>query len=79
MVAWARSCRLSQPAFFWEFGDSYIRNYGQHRADTMFPARSLVARGVPVAGSSDAPVTRQAPLFGIEQAVTRATTDGQVR
>jgi hypothetical protein len=69
---------IMQPAFFWEFGDGYIRNYGQQRADTMFPARSLVARGVPVAGSSDAPVTRQAPLFGIEQALTRATMDGQV-
>ncbi len=69
---------IMQPAFFWEFGDGYIRNYGQARADTMFPARSLIARGVPVAGSSDAPVTRQAPLFGIEQALTRATMDGQV-
>jgi predicted amidohydrolase YtcJ len=69
---------IVQPAFFWEFGDGYIRNYGQHRADTMFPARSLLARGVPVAGSSDAPVTRQAPLLGIEQALTRATMDGQV-
>jgi predicted amidohydrolase YtcJ len=44
----------------------------------MFPAKSLLARGVPVAGSSDAPVTHQAPLFGIEQALTRATSDGQV-
>jgi predicted amidohydrolase YtcJ len=69
---------IMQPAFFWEFGDGYIANYGQHRADTMFPARSLLARGVPVAGSSDAPVTRQAPLLGIEQALTRATMDGQV-
>jgi predicted amidohydrolase YtcJ len=69
---------IMQPAFFWEFGDGYIRNYGQERADTMFPARSLLARGVPVAGSSDAPVTRQAPLLGIEQALTRATMDGQV-
>ena len=69
---------IMQPAFFWEFGDGYIRNYGQHRADTMFPAKSLIARGVPVAGSSDAPVTHQAPLFGIEQALTRATMDGQV-
>jgi len=31
-----------------------------------------------VAGSSDAPVTHHAPLFGIEQALTRATMDGQV-
>ena len=29
---------IMQPAFFWEFGDGYIANYGQARADTMFPA-----------------------------------------
>ena len=67
-----------QPAFFWEFGDGYIRNYGRERADTMFPARSLLAQGVPVAGSSDAPVTHYAPLFGIEQALRRRTSDGDV-
>ncbi len=69
---------IMQPAFFWEFGDGYIANYGQHRADTMFPAKSLIAAGVRVAGSSDAPVTHYAPLFGIEQALTRATSGGQV-
>lgn len=67
-----------QPAFFWEFGDGYIANYGQERADTMFPVRSLTEMGVRVAGSSDAPVTHYAPLFGIQQALTRATMDGQV-
>jgi predicted amidohydrolase YtcJ len=69
---------IMQPAFFWEFGDGYIANYGQHRADTMFPAKSLIAAGIPAVGSSDAPVTHYAPLFGIEQALTRATSDGQV-
>jgi predicted amidohydrolase YtcJ len=67
-----------QPAFFWEFGDGYIHNYGRHRADTMFPVKSLIAAGVPVAGSSDAPVTHYAPLFGIEQALTRKTMAGGV-
>jgi predicted amidohydrolase YtcJ len=67
-----------QPAFFWEFGDGYIHNYGRHRADTMFPVKSLIAAGVPVAGSSDAPVTHYAPLFGIEQALTRRTMAGDV-
>lgn len=79
----ARVARLGivpamQPAFFWEFGDGYIRNYGRHRADVMFPAKSLLAQGVRVAGSSDAPVTHYAPLFGIEQALTRKTSDGDV-
>jgi predicted amidohydrolase YtcJ len=67
-----------QPAFFWEFGDGYIRNYGRHRADVMFPAKSLLDAGVIVAGSSDSPVTDYRPLFGIEQAQTRATSDGDV-
>ncbi|MDP6606536.1 MAG: amidohydrolase [Dehalococcoidia bacterium] len=67
-----------QPAFFWEFGDGYIRNYGRHRADVMFPARSLIEAGVSVAGSSDAPVTDYRPLFAIEQAMTRATISGDV-
>ncbi|MGI8551880.1 MAG: amidohydrolase [Dehalococcoidia bacterium] len=67
-----------QPAFFWEFGDGYIANYGRDRADTMFPCRSLTAMGVPVAGSSDAPVTNYAPLFGMQLALTRATMDGDV-
>ncbi|MBK7125335.1 MAG: amidohydrolase [Dehalococcoidia bacterium] len=67
-----------QPAFFWEFGDGYIRNYGRERADVMFPAKSLLEAGVIVAGSSDSPVTDYRPLFGIEQAQTRATSGGDV-
>ncbi|MBM3138850.1 MAG: amidohydrolase [Chloroflexi bacterium] len=67
-----------QPAFFWEFGDGYLRNYGRHRADVMFAAKSLTAAGLTVAGSSDAPVTDYRPLFGIEQAQTRATLGGDV-
>ena len=66
------------PAFFGEFGDGYIQNYGRARADTMFPVKRLIALGVPVAGSSDAPVTHYAPLFGIEQALTRKTMAGDV-
>ncbi|MCZ6706378.1 MAG: amidohydrolase [Chloroflexi bacterium] len=69
---------VMQPAFFWEFGDGYIRNYGRERADVMFPAKSLIEAGVPVAGSSDAPVTDYRPLFGVEQALTRATMAGDV-
>ena len=57
-------------AFFWEFGDGSIRNYGRARADTMFPVKRLIAAGVPVAGSYDAPVTHYAPLFGIGQTLT---------
>ena len=67
-----------QPAFFWEFGDGYIHNYGRFRADTMFLVNGLIAAGVPVAGSSDAPVMHYAPLFGIAQALTHRTMAGDV-
>jgi predicted amidohydrolase YtcJ len=67
-----------QPAFYWEFGDGYLQNYGRARADTMVLVSRLIAAGVPVAGSSDAPVTRYAPLFGIEQTLTRKTMAGHV-
>jgi len=67
-----------QPAFFWEFGDGYIHNYGRARADTMFPVKSLIAAWVPVAGSSNAPVMHYAPLCGIAQALTRRTMAGDV-
>jgi len=69
---------VMQPAFFWEFGDGYIQNYGRHRADTMFPVNSLIAAGVPVAGSSDAQVTHNAPLFDIEQGLTQMTMAGDI-
>jgi predicted amidohydrolase YtcJ len=53
-------------------------NYDRERADVMFPAKSLLDAGVVVAGSSDSPVTDYRPLFGIEQAQTRATMAGDV-
>jgi predicted amidohydrolase YtcJ len=67
-----------KPAFFWEFGEGYLQNYGRHRADTMFPVKSLIAARVPVAGSSDAPVRHYAPLFGIEQGLARRPIVGDV-
>ena len=67
-----------QPAFFWEFGDGYINNYGRDRADVMFPVKSIIDGGGIVAGSSDSPVTDYRPLFGVEQALTRATMGGNV-
>jgi predicted amidohydrolase YtcJ len=77
----ARIARLGvvpvlQPAFFWEFGDGYQHNYGLERTGQMFPARSLMDAGVTVVGSSDTPVTDHRPLFGIQEALTRATMDG---
>lgn len=69
---------VAQPVFFHEFGDGYVRNYGPERAARMFPCKSFLRRGIPVAGSSDAPVTHSHPLLGLSVAVTRRTMSGQV-
>lgn len=69
---------VMQPGFFWEFGDTYLESLGAERAATMFPLRSLIGAGVPVACGSDAPVADIRPLFGIWQAMTRRTASGQL-
>ncbi len=66
-----------QPAFFWEFGDGYLVNYGPERVSSMFPAMSLLRRGVHVCGSSDSPVTDYHPMHGLQSALLRQTRTGQ--
>jgi len=66
-----------QPPFFWEFGDGYLVNYGEERVASMFPAQSLLRRGVKVCGSSDSPVTDYRPLHGIQSALLRRTRQGR--
>lgn len=67
---------VPQPAFFYEFGDGYVVNYGE-RINSMFPCRTWFDNGVVAAGSSDSPVTNSDPLFGIFEAVNRVTITGQ--
>lgn len=67
---------VPQPAFFYEFGDGYVINYGK-RIDSMFPCRTWFDNGVVAAGSSDCPVTSSDPIFGIFEAVNRVTNSGQ--
>ncbi|MFQ5933690.1 MAG: amidohydrolase, partial [Dehalococcoidia bacterium] len=66
----------AQPVFFHEFGDGYLRDYGT-RTRYMFPSRTLLEQGVPVAASSDSPVTTNDPFLGMYEAMTRATSGGQ--
>jgi len=67
-----------QPVFLHEFGDGYVRNYGPDRAAGMFAARSFLRLGVPIALSTDCPVTFPDPLPGVYTAVTRQTMDGSI-
>lgn len=69
---------IAQPVFFHEFGDGYLRNYGTERVRHMFPARSFLRMGIPVAASSDSPATFVDPNLGMYSAMTRRTMTGEV-
>ena len=68
---------IPQPIFCYDFGDGYLRDYGE-RTEYMFACRSFLERGIPAAASSDAPVTSADPMLGIWAAVTRRTQGGAV-
>lgn len=68
---------VPQPIMFYDFGDVFLKDYGD-RCRYMFPCRSLMDMGVPVAGSSDCPVATSNPFMGMYEAMTRETRSGQV-
>ena len=68
---------IPNPAFFYEFGEGYIKNYGE-RVEHMFPMSEYSRRGIVAAAGSDTPVTVADPLRGIYCAVTRETESGTV-
>lgn len=68
---------IPNPPFFYEFGDGYVKNYGE-RVNHMYPVRDFIDNGIIAAGSSDCPVTDYSPLFGIHVAVNRKSGSGQV-
>lgn len=67
---------VGQPPFIHEYGDGFLRHLGRDRCQLTYPLRSLVDAGIPVAGSSDSPVSSFAPLLGIQAAVTERTQSG---
>mgnify|MGYP001177952599 CR=1 FL=1 len=67
---------IPNPPFFYEFGDGYIKNYGE-RVHHMFPVRDFIDHGIIAAGGSDTPVTAHPPLHGIHVAVNRKSQTGQ--
>lgn len=69
---------VTQPAFLWHHGPRYAAEIDPAQQPWLYRVRSLLDRGIPVAGSSDAPVVPPRPLEGIATAVTRRSADGQV-
>ncbi len=66
-----------QPTFVAEFGDAFRHVFGPGAVDWSFRVASLLAAGIPVAASSDRPVTRSTPLEAVAALVSRRTAKGR--
>jgi len=64
---------VPQPAFIYEFGDLYVTNLGQQRADASYPMRKWLDARLHAAASSDAPVCATDPFKNLFTMVTRQT------
>ncbi|MGM0420865.1 MAG: amidohydrolase [Bacillota bacterium] len=71
---------VSQPIFLFAEIESYLNNLGAERTRTTYPFRSILAAGVNLAFSSDAPATAWAkpadPFTALKSAVSRQAYDG---
>lgn len=63
------------PSFPYEFGESYIHNYGK-RTDYMYAAKELIDKEIVVTAGSDAPITTANPFVGMYMAQERVTKKG---
>lgn len=69
---------VTQPSFLHHRGDSYLTSVDPDDLPCLYPYASLVAAGVPVAASSDAPFGSLDPWQTIAAATTRSTATGAV-
>jgi predicted amidohydrolase YtcJ len=69
---------VAQPGFLGQVGERYLAELPASEQSWLYPLRSLRARGVLLAGSSDAPVGPVGPLVGVAAAVGRRTKRGRL-
>ncbi len=68
---------VTQPAFVLERGDRYLAEVEGGEQGDLYRCGSLLAQGVPVAASSDAPYASPDPWRGVQTAVERRTLSGR--
>ncbi|MCA0986971.1 amidohydrolase [Guptibacillus algicola] len=73
----SRIVPIPNPAFLHEFGDGYVRDYGE-RTDVMFPLKDFGDQDIPFAFGSDSPITDVNPFVGIHAAVNRRSKNGNL-
>ena len=69
---------VTQSAFVRERGDRYLAQVDPADRGDLYRCAGLIAAGVPVAGSSDAPYASPDPWLGIATAIDRRTAGGAV-
>jgi predicted amidohydrolase YtcJ len=67
---------VTQSAFVFERGDRYLADVDLAEQADLYRCGSLLAAGVPVAGSSDAPYASSDPWLGMRAAIERRTRLG---
>jgi predicted amidohydrolase YtcJ len=67
---------VMQPGFLYFYGEKYRTEVSLEQHDWLYRSKSLLAAGVPVAGSSDCPIAPLSPLLGLHAAMTRNTLEG---
>ncbi len=67
---------VSNP-FIANLGESFVLSLGEDVAATAMPMRSYLDAGVPLAGSSDSPVSDYNPWVGMQAATVRRTVAGR--
>ncbi len=73
----SRRCKKRLHSYIYEHGDK-MEPYGAYRWGLMHPNRSALDLGIPVAGTSDWPVSAADPLLRIQDLVTRRSAEGKV-
>lgn len=75
-LAQLRPVLVVQPGFVWS--DVWLdRRLGSDRARWAYPFRTLLAHGIPLAGSSDAPFDPVDPWRGVRASLSRLGPDGR--
>ncbi len=69
---------VTQPGFIAARGDDYLRDVPEPEQPWLYPCRSLLAAGVSVAASSDAPFGPLDPWLAMSTAVSRRAPSGAV-
>jgi hypothetical protein len=69
---------VTQPSFVYHNGDRYLRQVPARDLPHLYPLRTLLGAGVPLAAGSDAPVAPPGVLPGLAGAVRRRSSGGAV-